>query len=44
MISNQEDKIISEFLDSIGPWRDTDRHWRWFCTLYLQTLPRQIQN
>ncbi len=22
MISNQEDKIISEFLDSIGPWRD----------------------
>lgn len=22
MISNQEDKIISEFLESIGPWRD----------------------
>ena len=22
MTSNQEDKIISEFLESIGPWRD----------------------
>lgn len=22
MISNQEDKIISEYLESIGPWRD----------------------
>jgi len=22
MIPNQEDKIISEFLESIGPWRD----------------------
>jgi hypothetical protein len=22
MISNQEDKIISEFLESIGPWRE----------------------
>jgi len=22
MIFNQEDKIISEFLESIGPWRD----------------------
>ncbi len=25
MTSNQEDKIISEFLESIGPWRDFDR-------------------